>query len=61
MLEYTQAQLTRSGRQFFGERLRNEHFRPTTLWLKETQRQRSENIESEVLNGSLGETRDVRP
>jgi hypothetical protein len=42
MLEYTLAQLTRSGRQFLGERLRNEHFRPTTLWLKETQRQRSE-------------------
>jgi hypothetical protein len=61
MLEYTLAQLNPFGTQFLGERLRNEHFRPTTLWLKETQRQRSENIERKVLNASLGETRDVRP
>ena len=57
LLEYTQPN-NQSGRQLFGVVFEKKRFRPTTLWLKETPRQRS--VEQREWMSSIhsrGETR----
>jgi hypothetical protein len=60
-LEYTQANKP-SGRQAFRRAfVKKQRFRSTPLWLKETQRQRSEEQESEGLPSLSWRNRDARP